>query len=395
MKRIIQFLLLLFIFFITTHSWAQNSIWLEFENGKRMFREGEYSQALNAFRDVVSKRREIFGNALIKLDSALATRTAQSAGDSIKAIILAFFERDFISMEMNEIEKESGGSLRKKIEIILTKRIADSFRNFLDALMAVLKEVPFEKLNDSSIALRSEIIKLQSFPEAEYWIGLIFMQESEYELARLQFEKAGTMADSYVVPDERFNVLYTLSFVYKTMGNLKNYEISLLEIAEADPVFADPSRQYLRSRMMETIMATGSGSSLDKFLSLYRIKSPFALRAFDELGSFYLESNRDDKALMYLAISVDIVVTNIVETVKSRNPSYVYTNLQDLLAKSVVNQSITAYMESVNFFRLLFQLGEALERKNAVGTAKTVWSVIAAQPLAEKWKDRASIKLLK
>ncbi|MCX7025632.1 MAG: hypothetical protein NT080_13605 [Spirochaetes bacterium] len=372
---------------------AQSSIWLGFENGKKMFREGDYSEALIAFREAVAARRDTYGNALQKLDSALSSTPARSAGDSMAKVIFAFAERDFIASEIAALEKEAAGSFRKKLELIRMKRIADSFRNFIDALEIVLDETPVSVLRDSVAALRYEVVRLKSFPEAEYWIGLVFMQEGEYELARMQFERAESMADSYRVPDDRFTVLYTLSFVYRTAGKMRDYEMALLEIADADPLFSDQSRQYLRTRMMETLIEAGPRAGFDKFISLYRLKSAFALRAFDELGSYYLDSNRDDRALLYLAAAVDIVAANIVESVKSDDPSFVYTTMADLLGRSMPKPEIRSYVESVDLFRLMFRLGVALERKNALAPARSIYSVVAAEGAAGIWRDKSRSRL--
>ncbi len=383
----------LVLFALASELGAQGNSWLGFENGKKLFREGRYAEALVAFRGVVAERRDVYGRALVMLDSALGSGPARYAGDSMDKVMSGFMERDFIETEIAALERESGGSLRKKIELLRSRRIADGFRNYLEALSLALEERPVSTFADSVASLRREIGRLGSFPEAEYWIGLVFMQEGEYALARIQFERAVAMADSYRVPDDRFTVLYELSSVYRTEGRMRDCESALLAVADADPLFADGSKDYLRARMMETLTEPGSRAGFDKFISLYRIKSPFALRAFDELGTFYLESNRDDRALLYLAAAVDIVCGNIIESVSSDDPGFVFETVAGLLETALRKPAIVAYAESVDLFRLLYRLGEALERKNAAGTARTVYAIVADGRGAGVWGNRARNKL--
>jgi hypothetical protein len=39
---------------------AESDLWVEFENGKRLYREKEFGEALNAFRRAAGERRRMF-----------------------------------------------------------------------------------------------------------------------------------------------------------------------------------------------------------------------------------------------------------------------------------------------------------------------------------------------
>ena len=39
---------------------AESKVWVEFEDGKRLFRQKEFGQALNSFRSAANERRKMF-----------------------------------------------------------------------------------------------------------------------------------------------------------------------------------------------------------------------------------------------------------------------------------------------------------------------------------------------
>jgi hypothetical protein len=130
-------------------------------------------------------------------------------------------------------------------------------------------------------------------------------------------------------------------------------------------------------------------------MRLYRVKSTFALKAFDKLGTFYLESRREGKAVEYLGAAANAVVSKIMTNLEHQNPSYSYTTLSDLLNRARGDDEIVTYIEEVELYRLLYSLGDALYLATAKQSAFSVWTSIAGIPEAGVWKTKASRRLLK
>jgi tetratricopeptide (TPR) repeat protein len=368
---------------------AESKVWVEFENGKRLFREKEFGQALNAFRNAAVERRRMFETASRALTAALDSPQARRAEGSILALVDEYAKEIFLASELDQIEAQAGSSLRKKIDLLRQRRLTDRFRGFLDALYLTLDYRTFDDLGDSLDALQKAAAALAMYPEAEFWMGRVFQAEGELKLAEIQYARAWDMREAYEVSDDRFTPLYALADLYRTRGDFPRMEEQYLQIVRLDSTASDPRNEYLRNAMLNTLTRDG----LDKFMSLYRTEGDFAVRAFDALGSFWYESGRQGKAVLYLGLAVNRILTKAIDAVRSEEPSYAYTTLPELLGRVSARRDLEEFARSAELHRLLFTLADALYANGARAPARDLWRVLAAAPGSGTWGARSAAQL--
>lgn len=367
----------------------ESKVWVEFENGKRLFRQKEFGQALNAFRSAANERRSTFEEASKNLSEALGTIQAKRAEGSILGLIEQFSVDNFLKSERDQIDAQAGGSLRKKIDLLRQRRLTDHFRGFLDALYGTLDYRTFDELEDSLPKLEKTAAALATYPEAEYWIGRVFQAEGELRLAEIQYLRAWDMREAYEIADDRFTPLYALADLYRTRGDFPRMEEQYLLIVRNDPVGFDPKNEYLRNAMLNTLMREG----LDKFMSLYRTEGDFAVEAYDALGSFWYESGRQGKAVLYLGLAVNRVLTKAIDAVRTKEPSYAFEKLKELLERISGRRDLAEFAQASDLYRLLFTLADALYANGARAPARQIWQTLALATDSGQWGTRSASQL--
>lgn len=368
---------------------AESMVWVEFENGKRLFREREFGQALNAFRSAANERRRMFEDASRALSAALDSPQARRAEGSILALVDEYAKELFLSSELDQINAQAGSSLRLKIDLLRQRRLTDRFRGFLDALYLTLDYRTFDELGDSLDRLRAAAASLAMYPEAEFWMGRVFQAEGELRLAEIQYSRAWDMREAYEVADDRFTPLYALADLYRTRGDFLRMEEQYLEVVRQDPTASDPKNENLRTVMLNSLTRDG----FDKFMSLYRTEGEFAVRAFDALGSFWYESGRQGKAVLYLGLAANRVMTKAIDAVREEEPSYAYSTLTELLGRISSRRDLEEYARTAELARLLFTLADALYANGARAPARDLWRALAAYPESGVWGTRAASQL--
>ena len=361
--------------------------WLRFQSGKRLFEERRFGEALNAFEDAAALRRDRFAWAQGRLDGVLSGEEARAAKDYLPALVDSLAKRDLIERDYAQVKKASGGSLRREAELLRQRRLSDGFAGFLDALVLVLDHRPAESLGGSIAKLRSAAAELSSYPEAEYWIGRVYLAEGELRLAELQFRKAYDQRESLDIPEDRFQILDALAGVYRDGGKWRDYEESLKEIVAADPAFSEKSR-FFRDAMERSVRRDG----IDKFMTLYRVEGGAWTKAGAELGSFYLANGRP-QALVHLALAANGLLARCIERVREREPSYAYTSLRELLGRIDADRELRRYAEEAKLYRCLYELGEALAAEGERDSARGIWAALAGRDTAAPW-DRRSAEAL-
>jgi hypothetical protein len=144
---------------------------------------------------------------------------------------------------------------------------------------------------------------------------------------------------------------------------------------------------YYRNAM-ERILAN---QGFDKFMALYRIEEKFALTAWSSLGALYLEAGRP-LAVIYLAASVNALLTREIEAIRVDSPGYSYTGLGDLAARILADKELARFAREKGLWRDLVRLGEALSATGNRETAREIWSAVSKAPGdTELWGRRAAL----
>jgi tetratricopeptide (TPR) repeat protein len=362
---------------------AGDESWVHFQSGKRLYEERRFGESLEEFQAAISSRKAAFGTASARVKAALALREAEPAKDNLAHLLHSLARRDLIDHDLAEIEAESGSSLRREAELLEKRELSNDFKIFLDALLLVLDHRSEGELKNRSSALVAACADLERYPEAEYWVGKIYLAEGELRLAELQFQRAYDMRAAFEIPEDSFTVLSALVDVYRAREDWRSYEDCLSRIAAANPIFTDENR-FLREAMERTLSQEG----MDKFMLLYRVKDSAWTTSESELGEFYLRSGRP-QALIYLAASVNEMLTKAVGRITTREPSYVFTSLGELLGRIQADRELSAYARDARLYRELYYLGEALAANGYGDTARSVFAVMSSSRGLEPWDARA------
>jgi tetratricopeptide (TPR) repeat protein len=375
--------------------------WVLFEKGKRAFLEKRFGEALDDFRQSVRTRRERFEDARARLDRSIGKGADAIKEDRITVVIDSFAKKEILSWKYEEIKRQAGGSMKARIVALRGHTLSERFSLFLDALEVALEYGSWERLRDSVKVLREELVRLADFPEAEYWIGRVFMLEGEYALALTQFDRAYSMRASFEIPEDVYLVMYARVECLKRI-NMSDYEGALEAICATDPVYGSAENELLRDSMLRVLVDKG----FDSFVTLYRHDASYALAAYDEYGTYLYERSRP-RAVLTLALAANIIATRMIDRVRAIDPTYSFTwdktiarsmpegsdGLRGLFARIDRMPELGSYAEEAGFYRILFTLGNALFANGARTSAREIWAALSSFPRADVYATKAARQL--
>jgi hypothetical protein len=358
--------------------------WLSYQNGVYLFGQRRLGEALIAFKKAVELRASLSEKASSDVEAALASKEAVRAKGSLIALARLLALRDMIPQECDALRERSGGSIESELAMIRERSPSNPLHGLVEAALLVADDRGMSRVGDSLEALRKEAAGLASYPEAEYWIGKIYMAEGESRLAELQLIRACDEAASLELEGDRFEMLEALAGIYKSQGDLKDYEARLREITDASDLFAKQD-EYYRNAMERTLARQG----FDKFMLLYRVGQGFAIGAYSELGALYLEAGRPI-ATIYLAAAANAALSRSMADIRIDEPDYAYPGLAGLASKVLSDPGRARYANEVGLWKCLVRLGQALSATGDRDTAREVWTAVAASAVPDPWRKRAA-----
>lgn len=327
--------------------------WYTLEQGKQLFRGGDYGNALLKFQDAKLQRKELYNSFREKLIQLLSRPDLLPLGDAL--------------------DKVEGYVALKKI---------DDGQKILPQLFRIL---PKEGLKNSCKEALAQLITIQAYPEAEYWIGEVFRVEGELNLAIGQYKLAYSLKELLEVPNFSIQILYRLSDIYVIKKQYLDMENSLTEILKQDALWTDTAKSYMRTIMLRTLEEKG----IDSFLTLYRYDNGLMEQAHRQLGMYYYTTGRHPRAVEHLAFAFLIQTTTLIESQKRRQFDYTFTTFKDLLSAVAKKPELTDYAKQVEYYRTLYYLGAALYAVGVQSTAMEVWKNLETQKEAGEWRDRS------
>jgi tetratricopeptide (TPR) repeat protein len=284
--------------------------WLLYQEGIRLYGEKRLGEALVSFRKAVEARSELFSRCASDIEAALAAKEAKKAKDSLSALVRLLAERDMITQAYDAIHEKAGGSIVAEMALIRETAPPAPLRGLIDATLLVVEERGISRVGDSLGALKKAVGYLTLYPEAESWIGKVYLAEGELRLAELQLRRAYDMSSGLELAEDRYAILESLAGIYRSQGDLKSYESSLRDIADASDLFSKRDA-YFRDSMERVLADRG----IDQFMTLYRIDQSFPVAAFSGLGELYLDAGRPI-ATIYLAAAVNATLTRAIREIK-------------------------------------------------------------------------------
>jgi len=184
MKRVLFTILLLVLFVGTVFSQTNSTWWYTLEHGKQLFRRGDYGNALLAFGDAKRQRRQMYER----------------------------MERDFIDLLSIGEVRRLGNSLD-----LVEKYIKDNGHvGASEALKELYYRVPKETFRNSASAALAAFASLKEYPEADHWIGEVYLVEGELNLALGQYQKVHDQRNLLGNPDFAIETLYKIAAIRRT-----------------------------------------------------------------------------------------------------------------------------------------------------------------------------------
>ncbi len=231
----------------------------------------------------------------------------------------------------------------------------------------------------------------ESVPEAEMWLGYIFEQEGEKELAVEQYNRALDNSDALYVKEDKFTILYRLANLYESTYQYGKYEQTLNRIINADSEDsgADATNLLIQEAMFNVLLRDG----VDKLFILYRKDERKLQPAFSRLGLYHYKTALFREAVRNLISTLITPVTNTVEYMRLQDFEYEYTNLSDFILDSRDEPYISDYLNEVMFIKNLYYLAASMHGLGRTEQAKYIWRAIVRNAPDSGWRDRSNSQL--
>ncbi len=232
----------------------------------------------------------------------------------------------------------------------------------VNVIETVLKKYSIEYFDYNIENLVDFLALTENFPEADFLLGKLYFLEGELAIAEKYLLQAFDYKTLLNVPDQQYDILYSLANLYKLQNNNESYEQSLLLIIGKDNLNVN-----VTSLLKSAKKSIDNDMSVDKFFLFYREDSYVSLEAWYNLAKLYIEKNEWDLAYD-AAIAMNLIsFTRIDEVLKDRDIHYQFTTLSEFLKalKSFNDIDVWAIENNVwEGFYLLAQISSKMEYKN-------------------------------
>ena len=340
-----------------------------------MFRQGDYGHALLTFEDARRQRRTMYDRMEKDLIDLLSVSEVRRMGDS-----LDWVER-----------------------FIEDRRYAAA----ADALEELYYRVSKDSLQNSASAALSALGALKDYPEAEYWIGEVYLTEGELGLALDQFQKALSMRSLLENPGFTAELIYKIAGIYRIRREYNEMERTLLSILSSDTLWAGggngtdatdrpPQPDAVTQRVSfarQAMNRTLENDGINRFITLYRYANAECEKAHRLLGFFYYDTGRHSRAQDHLMFAFLIQNTRIIDEVIQRRYDYTFTGLESLAVEFTRNQLILDYIEKNEYYKTAYYLASSLYGNGKTTTARNIWNFLSVQSRAGEWQTRAASQL--
>jgi tetratricopeptide (TPR) repeat protein len=327
-------------------------------------------------------------------------------------------EREFIDLLSVREVRRLGDSLDWVERFIRERRYAAAAA----ALEELYYRIPRESFNNSATAALTALGTLKDYPEAEYWIGEVYLTEGEPGLALSQFKKALTLSGppsspltgNPVAENPGFatELMYKIAGIYRIRREYNEMVRTLDSIVSTDSLWAaginetpPPEGQQLPDQVAERQAAqrvsfarqamtrTLENDGINRFLTLYRYADTKGEQAHRLLGYFYHDTGRHSRAQDHLMFAFIIQNTIIIDELIRRRYDFSFTNLENLAAEFAGNQLVSDFIEKNEYYKTAYYLATSLYGNGKTTSARGIWNFLAAQNRAGEWQARAVSQL--
>ncbi len=357
MKRFFACTLGIILFAAPALSQTGTPYWMTLEQGKRLYRDGLYGDALLKFEDAVRSRQDLYARS----------------------------EQDLIAtLSLPEVRR-LGDSLQRVEEYIDSHYLLDA-RRALDALFRVR---PRESFGDSVKGALDAFDPLKLYPEGYFWMAQTLRVEGELEVALPLYQKALRYETLLEIPDEAREIRYILADIHASRREYNEMEARLLEILQGDELWASSRDSFTRDAMLRTIVNEG----LDRFLLLYRNRATSIYRAHRDLGLYYYRTGRHDRAVRQLTFAFLIGSSAAIEELRRLDHEFEFSRFSAVLDAGRGRESVRNFFSDTEFYKTMYYLGAAFYANGNRKTATEFWTLLSARDAAGEWKGRSQRQL--
>lgn len=328
-----------------------------YRDAKSFFLNKEYGKALDKCEEAITFRKENVLEEVSIITEALKPKQVQRAGDDLSTVLKVLNERN---------EKRPISVINKYIKL----KGEEYFENSISKLI-------------------SHIQQKEHYPEVYKLIGDIYKLEGEYKFAEDYYKKALDNSNVLNIPNDRFELLYSLAEISEINEDYKRMEIRLLNILTDDSTYKNKA---LSKALFNTVVSNKK-DCFEKFFELYRGNNYFSLKAYSKLSDYYYSIQDYDKAFNFCALNVITSITKIQEVISSRDITFDFKNIENLLYHVQYYDDIIKWgndNEIWSSFNLLAKITKELGNKDFT---EKLLKVLAQFSPEEYWRKEAVLQL--
>lgn len=329
-----------------------------YENGKTAFEKQDFGLALKLFNNAKSSREEKISLEVNTLENSFKPAEVKYAGDTISSKIPVLQEReDFEALEIIE------------------------FYNRIYTL---------NYFGDSPEKLVEFIRNQKNFPEADYYLGKIYQIEGEYSIAEKYFYNAYKYSDILQIPDEKYEILYSLAELAELKKDFNKMEEYLLLIVSKEPLFRDENRK----KSFQKSISSNKKDCVEKFFKLYRAENFELLKPLKKLSDYYKTQNQTERSLYANALCVVTGFTRIIDLLYKRNPVFEYKNLSSFFDEVENYSDIVDWGIENELWGSFNSFAENAQKNSDVIFARELYKILKEKNPENYWKEDAKIKFV-
>ena len=330
LKSVFIFVFILCTFF--AYSFSYDDAWKSLDTARLKFEEGDIGQALKYAENAKEIRKNESTAALTSLENALKPLAVQEVGDLIP-----------------------------DVEEILTERMENDALKYIHKLTDLYGNSYF---NNSVTKIKNFYQDRAAYPEADYLIAKIYMQEGEYSSAADYYEKALANKDVLDVPDEKYDIMYDAAELARLRKDEVKFQNYLNQILKDNDRFSDGEKYTAYLKAIVRYSISGQADSIDKLFLLYRSNHYKSLNALLKLTEYYISNNEYERAYYTCILSVLTSFTRIYEIITARNQKYTYTTLDLFFKEALKYRDVKEWMNKNSVWRGFYNFGVLLSYDN-------------------------------
>ena len=328
-----------------------------YRDAKSFFLNKEYGKALDKCEEAITFRKENVLEEVSIITEALKPKQVQRAGDDLAAVLKVLNERN---------EKRPISVINKYIKL----KGEDYFENSISKLI-------------------SHIQQKEHYPEVYKLIGDIYKLEGEYKFAEDYYKKALDNSNVLNIPNDRFELLYSLAEISEINEDYKRMEIRLLNILTDDSTYKNKA---LSKALLNTVVSNKK-DCFEKFFELYRGNNYFSLKAYSKLSDYYYSIQDYDKAFNFCALNVITSIAKIQEVISSRDITFEFKNIENLLYHVQYYDDIIKWGNDNEIWSSFNLLAKITKELGNIDFTEKLLKVLAQFSPEEYWRKEAVLQL--